>query len=121
MSLSLLVAPITNITVISSSLHSEKEKSPLLRPKKKVSGFWSLRTSAFFILFYLFFGHETMSNCRQNCWIDWNSAVLCFKRLFLHRGMNVCEASLSHHTLYMGNLVPAYTMYHDFPAGKKKR
>ena len=23
-----------------------------------------------------------MSNCSQNCWIDWNSAVLCFKRLF---------------------------------------
>ena len=25
---------------------------------------------------------ETMSNCSQNCWIDWNSAVLCFKRPF---------------------------------------
>ena len=24
-------------------------------------------------------------------------------------------ASLNHHTLYMGNLVPAYTMYHTFP------
>ena len=23
-----------------------------------------------------------MSNCSQNCWIDWHSAVLCFKRLF---------------------------------------
>ena len=45
-----------------------------------------------------------MSNCSQNCWSDWNSA--------LHRGMDVCpicEGSLSHHTLYMGNLVPAYT------------
>ena len=26
--------------------------------------------------------YETMSNCSQNCWIDWNSAVLCFKRHF---------------------------------------
>ena len=42
---------------------------------------------------------------------------------FSHRGMNVCpicEASLSHHTLYMGNLVPAYTMYHVFPCWQKK-
>ena len=23
-----------------------------------------------------------MYNCSQNCWIDWNSAMLCFKRLF---------------------------------------
>ena len=28
------------------------------------------------------FCYETMSNCSQNCCIDWNSAVLCFKRLF---------------------------------------
>ena len=33
----------------------------------------------------------------------------------------ICEASLSHHTLYMGNLVPAYTMYHVFPCWKKRR
>ena len=33
--------------------------------------------------------YETMSNCSQNCWIDWNSAVLCFKRPF-NRGMSVC-------------------------------
>ena len=50
-----------------------------LGQKIKVSGFWSPRVSpstsasAFF---------ETMSNCSQNCWIDWNSAALCFKRLF---------------------------------------
>ena len=41
-----------------------------------------------------------MSNCSQNCWIDWNSAVLCFKTTCSQRGrpMNVCpicEASLS--------------------------
>ena len=28
------------------------------------------------------FCYETMSNCNQNCWIDWDSDVLCFKRLF---------------------------------------
>ena len=39
-------------------------------------------------------------------------------------GMNIypiCEASLSHHTLYMGHLVPAYTMYHVFPCWKKRK
>ena len=38
--------------------------------------------------FYLFFfpRYETISSCSQHCWIDWNSAVLCFKRLF-HRGV----------------------------------
>ena len=25
---------------------------------------------------------ETMSKCSRNCWIDWNSATLCFKWLF---------------------------------------
>ena len=60
------------------------------------------------------FCYETMSNCSQNFWIDWISAVpvLCFKRLF-HIGVwtfcPICEASHSHHTLYMGNMVPAYT------------
>ena len=38
------------------------------------------RASAF-LMFFLFC-YETMSNCSQHCWIDWNSAVLCFKRLF---------------------------------------
>ena len=28
------------------------------------------------------FCYEMMSNCSQNCWINWNSAVVCFKRLF---------------------------------------
>ena len=48
-----------------------------------------------------------MSNWSQNCWIDWNSALLCFETTFSHRSMNVCpicEASLSHYTLCMGNL-----------------
>ena len=30
------------------------------------------------ILNFLFSPCETMSNCSQNCWIDWNSAMLCF-------------------------------------------
>ena len=34
----------------------------------------------------------------------------------------ICEASLSHHTLYIGNLVPAaYTMYHVFPCWQKEK
>ena len=93
---------------------------------KKVSGFWytgaspQTRASAFLMLIF-FLCCETMFNCSQNCWIDWNSAVLC--STLSHRGMNVClicEASLSHHTLYMGNLVPAYTMYHVFPCWQKR-
>ena len=31
---------------------------------------------------FLFFCYETMSYCSYNCWIDRNSAVLCFKRPF---------------------------------------
>ena len=31
----------------------------------------------------------------------------------------ICEASLSHHTLYMGNLVAMYTMYNVFPCWQK--
>ena len=65
-----------------------------------------------------------MSNSSQNWWIDCISAVPCFKRLFPHRGMNVClicEASLSQHTLYMGNLVPMYTMFYVFPCWPKKK
>ena len=54
--------------------------------KTKVSGFWSPRTSTsdlrISISSFLFLCYETMSNCGQNCWIDWNSAVLCFKQLF---------------------------------------
>ena len=26
-------------------------------------------------------------NCSQNCWIDWNSAALCFKQLFFYIGV----------------------------------
>ena len=44
---------------------------------QKVSGFCSLRAlpqsqaSAFLVCFFV------VSYCSQNCWIDWNSAVLC--------------------------------------------
>ena len=63
---------------------------------------WPTNSSAFFC------GHETMFNCSQNCLNNWNYAVLCFKRPFSYRGMNacpICEASLSYHTLCVGNLV----------------
>ena len=50
-------------------------------------------------IFILIFCYETMSNCSQNCWINWNPAVLCFKWLF-HTGVwtfaRFCEVSLSH-------------------------
>ena len=39
-----------------------------------------------FKVFIFFFCYETMSICSQNCWIDWNSAMLCFKQLF-HTGV----------------------------------
>ena len=53
--------------------------------QQKVSVFWSprgrrLRPARWH--FYLFICYETMSNCSQNCWINWNSAALCFKGLF---------------------------------------
>ena len=41
-----------------------------------------LRPARWHFKFSSSFCYETMSNCSQNCWIDWNSAVLCFKRLF---------------------------------------
>ena len=98
-------------------------------PKKKspASGFRTRRPrpARQHFNFFFFLGYEMMSNCSQNCWIDWNSAVLCFKRLFHIRGMNVCpicEASLSHHTLYInGKFGPRGTyMYMYFPTGLKK-
>ena len=83
------------------------------KAKMKGSGFWSPRVSpqtstSTFLVFY-FICYETMSNCSQNCWIDWNSAVLCFKRPF-HTGiMNVsqiCAASLGYHTLCKWEIGP---------------
>ena len=86
---------------------------PFLRPKK-VSGFWSPRTSpqtrtlAFLIFF---FGGL------------WNDVPLQPKLLFhSHWSMYVCpicEASLIHHTLYMRHLVAAYTCITYFPVRKK--
>ena len=68
--------------------------------------------------------YETMSNCSQNCWIDWNSAMLCFKQLF-HIGVwtfGRFVRPLLATILCMGNSVPAYTMYmyHAFPCWLKK-
>ena len=71
--------------LINSSLHIHvhvKYKLPS-GPQKHVSRFWSPRASpqtrAAAFLISNCFGYETMSNCSQNCWIVWNSAVLCFK------------------------------------------
>ena len=54
----------------------------------------------------VFVSYETMSNCSQNCWMNWNSAVLCFKRLF-YTGVwtfaRFVSLLFSHHTLYIGN------------------
>ena len=54
--------------------------------QQKSPGFWSLcaspQTGALAFLTVFLFCDETMSNCSQNCWIDWNSAALCFKWLF---------------------------------------
>ena len=47
----------------------------LVRPKK-VRFLVSAR------VFFCCCCYETMSNCSQNCQIDWNFAVLCFKWLF---------------------------------------
>ena len=52
-----------------------------LRPEKMspVSGLRARRLRTARNHFYLFLA---MSNCSKNCSIDWNSVVLCFKRLF---------------------------------------
>ena len=60
--------------------------------------------------------YETMSNCSQNCWIDWNSAVPCFKQLF-HIGVKTftrfvrCLLATILCLYNMGNLVPVYTVH----------
>ena len=59
--------------------------SSWLRPPKKSPVFGlrmrCLRPTYRHFLFSCFCC-ETMSNCSQNCWIDLNDAMLCFKRLF---------------------------------------
>ena len=74
--------------------------------------------------FYLFICYETMSNYSQNCWIDWNSAGLCFKRLFhkavwtFARLIRPLLATIP--CIIMGNLVSAYTCITYVPVGDKK-
>ena len=89
--------------------------------QKNVSGFWSpralpqTRASAFLIFFS--FGYETMSNCSQNCWIDWNSAGLCFKHLF-----NIGVWTLCHYTFVYGKFGPrVYNVSRISLLAKKKR
>ena len=99
-----------------------------IRLQKKVSGFWSPRTSpqtcaSAFLIFLFCCCYETMSNCSQNCWIDWNSAVLCFKKSFYIIGVWTFAwfvRPLLATTLCMENLVPAYAMYHVFSCWQKR-
>ena len=62
--------------------------------QKNISSFWSphaspqTHASAFLIL--ILFCYESMSNYSQYCWIDWNSFVLYFKRLYhIHVGVQM--------------------------------
>ena len=56
-----------------------------------------------------------MCNCSQNCWIDWNSAVLCFKRL-LHIGVYMATI-LCVGEIWSGsnNRVYMYHVFHRLP------
>ena len=56
-------------TILSGSLLSEYK-------------WWNISTFTLWITVVDFSQQFRLSNCSQNCWIDWNSAVLCFKRLF---------------------------------------
>ena len=62
--------------------------------------------------FLIKFCYEMMSNYSHNYWIDWNSAVLCFKWLF-HIGVWTFAWSLR-------NLVPHIHMYYKFYCWQKK-
>ena len=64
-----------------------------------------------------------MSNCSQNCWIDWNSAVLCFKRIFhigVWRFAWFVRPLLATILCIWGNLVPAYNVSRISLLAKKR-
>ena len=64
--------------------------------------------------------YETMSNCSQNCWIDWNSATLCFKRLF-HIGVGTFARFVRPLLATMLCIWEIwYTIYNIFPCWPKK-
>ena len=77
---------------IVSSFSKILERVVSVRPKKSLQFLVSAsvasdpRVGIFYFL--VLFCCETMSNSGQNCWIDWNSAMLCFpfmpKIFFLH-------------------------------------
>ena len=77
-----------------------------------------LRPARPYLKFSFFFAMKRFPFATKIAGLIGNYSVLCVKRLF-----HICEAALSHHTLYMGNLVPAYAMYmyHVFPCWQKKR
>ena len=73
------------------ALHSHwHELRSKLMPKEKKSSVFGLHTRRLrpshqhFYLFICCCCYETMSNCSQNCWTDWNSAVLCFNNFFTY-------------------------------------
>ena len=72
--------------------------------------------------FPFFVCYKTMSNCSQNCWIDWNSAVLCFKRR-LHIGVWTFVRPLLAVILRIsiGIWSPRIQCITCFPVGKKNQ
>ena len=65
-----------------SWLEFAPQKCELLGQKKSLVSGLRLRPARRHFLFFIFLNYETMSNCSQNSWINWNSVMLCFKRLF---------------------------------------
>ena len=99
-----------------------------------VSRFWSPHVTSDmcvtnFILFYLFFA-TCMSDWSQNCWIDWNSATLYFKRLkfhilvgvHVHVHVHVYDCCLSHHScIFVYEIWSGSNTVHILMVGMKKK
>ena len=85
-----------------------------LDPPQKVSSFWcpmaspQTRPSVFLIFFV--FAMKRCCNCSQNCWINWNSAVLCFKCFTYY------EACIQ----YVYHVFPCWQKY-NYQKKKKKK
>ena len=95
---------------------------------KKPSSFWypraspQTRTTAFLFIFFLLLWNDIQ--LQQNCWINWDSAVLCFKRLF-HIGVWTFAwfvRPLLATILCIWEIWSLCTQYITyFPVGKKKK
>ena len=98
-------------------LQSKCPKFNLGPPKKsQISGLRTRRlrpANRHFLFIFLFFYYVMLSNCSQNCWIDWNSAVLCFKRLF-HRGVWTFARFVRPSCFVYGKFGRRVYMYHWF-------